>query len=187
MMKNPEFILITGPMMSGKTTQLLSRLERYDLQRKTTVLFKPVVDDRYDVNSVVTHSGFKRVAVRVHDGVELLSYLQDLEKMPDVIAVDEAFMLKSVSSTLIWLYRNGFTVLVSSLELSFKCHPLTEITHIMPWATTIEKLTAVCAVCGADAYYTYRKNTSESEIVVGGHDMYEARCHMCHPIIKSEP
>lgn len=178
-----EFIVYTGPMMSGKTSNLLARLDRYRYQKKTIALFKPQLDERYSKNSVVTHSGLSLPATVVETGKDILGELAKLEKQPDVIAVDEAFMLDGIASILVWLWRNSrSSIAVSTLDLSAAGRPFPEVTEMLPWATHVEKCAAVCTVCGADALYTHKKIVNEDEIEIGGAEMYEPRCvnHWAH-------
>jgi len=177
---NPEFIVYTGPMFGSKTSRLLSTLEKYKYQHKRVALFKPLIDDRYSTSDVATHGGWKSPAVTVRTGAEILEYLSDAEEEPQVVAVDEAFMIPGCAEALIWLYKYGLTVVVSSLEMSYSCKPFQEIEKMLPWATRIEKCTAVCTVCGRDAHYTHKKQTNDEEIQVGGSELYEPRCYSHH-------
>lgn len=181
MHSNPEFIVYTGPMFGSKTSRLLSTLEKYKYQLKKTVVFKPRLDDRYSVEEVVTHGGWKCPAVCVRTGADILEHLTNMAENPQVVAVDEAFMIPGVAESLIWLFRNGFTIAVSSLEMSASGKPFHEIEKMLVWATQVEKCTAVCTVCGRDAHYTHKKQTGGDEIEVGGEELYEPRCFRCHP------
>lgn len=183
---NPEFVVYCGPMFSSKTSGLLSALEKYKYQHKRFVVFKPHIDDRYSSNEVVTHGGWKVPAVCVKSGVDVLAHLSDLPENPNVIAVDEAFMIPGIAESLIWLYRHGYTILVSSLELSAAGKPFTEIEKMLVWATKVEKCTAVCTVCGRDARYTHKKLTNDDEIEVGGAELYEPRCSRHFPEVFGE-
>lgn len=180
MLNTPEFIVYTGPMFSSKTSSLLSSLERYKYQNKRVVLYKPELDDRYSVSEVVTHGGYKMSAFCVKDGADIIKHLATLNENPHVIAVDEAFMLPGVAKTLIWLYRNGYTVVVSSLDLSATGAVFEEIEKMMIWATKVEKCTAVCTACGRDAPYTHKKQSGGDLIEVGGSELYEPRCFLHH-------
>lgn len=182
---NPEFIIYTGPMFSAKTTSLLSVLDRYKYQGKKVAAFKPRLDDRYDVENISTHGGWKMSASCVKVGRDILEKLADLDSNPHVIAVDEAFMIPGVADVLVWLYRSGYSVVVSTLDLSAAGKPFDEVVKMLPWATTVEKLSAVCVVCNHDAYYTYKKQTGGDEIEVGGAELYEPRCIKCHPLITN--
>jgi thymidine kinase len=179
----PEFIVYTGPMFSSKTSKLLSSLERYKYQHKKVNIYKPEIDDRYSASDVITHGGLKMPAVCVKTGADIIKHLAILDENPHVIAVDEAFMIPGVAETLIWLFRNGYTILVSSLELSAAGTSFAEIEKLMPWATKVEKCSAVCTVCGRDAYYTHKKQTGGDEIEVGGSELYEPRCILHHTLI----
>ena len=180
MSENPKFVVFCGPMFSGKSSRLLAALDRYRYQHKRIVVFKPLMDDRYSVGEVVTHSGLKTPAVCVKTGSDILGYLVDLIEEPHIVAVDEAFMIPGVAEALTWLYRHGFTVLVSTLDMSAAGKPFKEVEHMMGWATQIEKCAAVCTVCGRDAYYTHKKQTGGDEIEIGGTELYEPRCHADH-------
>jgi thymidine kinase len=182
---NQTFTIYTGPMFSAKTTSLLSTLDRYKYQGKKLVAFKPRLDDRYSAENISTHGGWKIPAVCVKTGSDILEKLADLDFNPQVIAVDEAFMISGVAEVLIWLYRSGYTIVVSSLDLSATGKPFDEVEKMLPWATKIEKLSAVCVVCNKDAFYTYKKQTGGDEIEVGGCELYEPRCSRCHPLITN--
>lgn len=183
MLNNPEFIVYCGPMFSSKTSRLLSTLEKYKYQHKRIIVFKPKIDDRYSLSDVVTHGGWKVPAICVKSGAEILEYLSEFDEDPHVVAVDEAFMIPGASEALTWLFTYGFTIVVSSLEMSSTGKPFGEIEKMLPWATKIEKCSAVCTVCSRDAHYTHKKQSSEEEIQVGGAELYEPRCAQHFPEI----
>ena len=184
-MNNPEFIVYTGPMFGSKTSRLLATLEKYKYQKKKVAVFKPDIDDRYSASEIVTHSGWKTPAVCVKTGADVLEYLTDANDSPQVVAVDEAFMIPGIAESLIFLFKNGFTVVVSSLEMSASGKPFHEIEKMLVWATHVEKCTAVCTVCGRDAHYTHKKQVGGDEIEVGGSELYEPRCFSHFPTIDS--
>lgn len=173
---NPTFVVFVGCMFSNKTSQLLSMLDRYKYQKKNVVVFKPCIDDRYHSSMVVTHSGWSVPATVVNTGRQMLEVLLELESLPDVVAVDEAFMIPGVAETLLWLYQRGISIVVSTLDLSSNGKPFKEVKDLLPWATSVKKCTAVCVECGADARYTHKKSTNDDEIQVGGSELYEPRC-----------
>jgi thymidine kinase len=182
-LNNPEFIVYTGPMFSSKTSRLLFTLEKYKYQHRKIVVFKPQIDDRYSTDEVVTHGGWRTSAICVKTGADVLECLANSQENPNVIAVDEAFMIPGIAETLVWLYHRGFTVVVSSLELSYSGKSFSEIEKMLTWATKIEKCTAVCTVCGYDAHYTHKKQTGGEEIEVGGAELYEPRCARHFPVV----
>ena len=186
MVVDPEFVIFTGPMFGGKTTRLLSELERYKLRQKKVYTFKPMVDTRYESlgKSIITHRGYEMNSIPIESAESIIEYLNKRRVTTGVIAVDEAFMVPNISDVLIGLFRRGFTVLVSSIQLSSDGTPFDEVTKMMPWATKIEVCPAVCPITGKDAYYSYRKTADTEKIVVGGTETYEPRCFETHDVIR---
>lgn len=183
MKRNPELVVACGPMFSGKTTFVLSYAEKCKFQKKKVAAFKPAMDNRYATSDIVSHGGWKLPAVCVESGNDIIKYLAASPEVYDVIIVDELFMITDVADLLLWAFRSGLTVVVSTLDLSAKCTGFPEVKKLLPYATKIIKCTAVCSVCGNDARYTYRKAGADvvSEIFVGGADVYEPRCFHHHP------
>lgn len=160
-------------MYGGKTTKLLSALERYVYQKKKVALFKPSIDDRYSVESVRTHSGVEWEAYRVPDGLAIMT---TLPINTEIVAVDEQFMIPGSANALLELFALGKTILVSTLQLSYEPFPFREVSRLLPFATSIEVCPAVCAHCDADAYYTRRTSGGTEVIEVGGAEAYEPVC-----------
>lgn len=182
-MRIPEFIIFTGPMFGSKTTRLLATLDRFRYQNRNIACFKPMMDDRYSSGEICTHSGGKISAVCVKTGEDILKYIQDkksIQKSIQVVAVDEAFMIDGSASVLLSLFREGKTIVVSSLQLSASGNIFEEVRDMMPWATKIEVCPAVCPISGQDAYYTHRKLSGLDEITVGGSELYEPRSWFHH-------
>ena len=138
------------------------------------------MDDRYSDVEIVTHSGGKMSAHGVNNSKDIFAIINTMETYPDVIAVDEAFMIDGISECLIYLFRSGVTVVVSSIQLSASGNVFEEVRDMMPWATKIEICPAVCTVSGEDAYYTHRKISTPGEIAVGGSELYEPRSWKHH-------
>jgi thymidine kinase len=183
MPNNPELIIYTGPMWGSKTTRLIASMERLKLQGQKVIAYKPAMDERYSLSHITTHSGAKWPAHCVNSGQTLWNHLQSYEEPIDAVAIDEAFMIDGVTPTVLQIMRMGTTVLVASLDLSARCKPFGEIEKLVPYATKIEKCSAVCPVCGKDAYYTAKLSNNDLEIEVGGKSLYEPRCFRHHPIM----
>lgn len=179
---NREFVVFTGPMWSGKSTRLVGAIERHRLRETRVACFKPVIDSRYSESAIVTHSGASMAAIAVSSGEEILHIVRN--ERPEVIAVDEAFMIDGVANALIEVFRSGISVYVSSIELSANIHTFPEVEKMLPFATRVEKCTAVCVSCGDDAALTHRRIPSLEEISVGGADTYEPMCWSCHPLTQ---
>jgi thymidine kinase len=190
-----ELIVFRGPMFSGKTSSLLMSLEKYKYQGKHIFAFKPQADNRYSVSEIVTHMGWKIPAVTIQSGTDLIKSL--IERTPEgenssnvVVAVDEMFMISGSAEILLWLFKEGATILVSTLDLSSSCKPFDEVTKLLPYATEIVNFVSVCTVCHSDAHYTWKKQEnidSDSAIQVGGSELYEPRCAKHHPAMISGP
>lgn len=178
---NPRFIVYCGPMFSSKSTRLIADVERYKLQGRSIICFKPKMDERYQQTKITTHNGASIEAQLVVTGDDIFEIVTNLDVMPDVIAVDEVFMIENSSTALIKLFRMGISIVVASIDLSASCMPFAEVAAMLPFATRVVKCTAVCTTCGNDAPYTYRKfQNKNDEIVVGGSELYEPSCFEHH-------
>lgn len=183
-MKSPEFIVFCGPMGGGKTSSLLAYVDRCKYQKKSVVIFKPALDTRYSKTCIVSHGGWQANAIVIASVNEMYAHVANLDTKPDVIGFDEVFMLEGIADALIWLFKEGITIVASSLDISYQGKPFKEVERILSWSTRVEKCAAVCTVCGCDAYYTHKKIWNDNEIEVGGLDLYESRCFEHHPLIR---
>jgi thymidine kinase len=175
-----EFILFVGAMFSGKSSRLISAIERHQIRGSKVLCFKPTIDGRYAEYAVVTHAGGKIEAMPVSSGDQILRIVE--KHKPDVVAVDEAFMIDGCADALVEVFQKGVSVYVSSIELSSNLKSFAEVERMMPYATKIEKCAAVCVECGDDARVTHRKVPALEEISIGGADTYEPLCWRCHPL-----
>ena len=188
-----DLILYTGPMFSSKTTSLLHLVDRWKYQNKTSMAFKPLIDDRYSLDGViVTHNDEHIQCFEVESGKQILQTVAASKLDIDCVAVDELFMIPGGAAACIELFKKGYNVAIASIDLSFTGEPFEEIVNIMPFCTEIYKCTAVCSVCQRDARYTFKKNSVKfvepfesdekvSQIQVGGEELYEPRCQRHHP------
>jgi len=173
----PHFKVFTGPMFGGKTTRLLSIVERDVIRGLNVMCFKPKLDIRYSSDKITTHLGAKVFAEQVETGENILQKIKLSKRPVDSVAVDELFMISGAGLALIELFRHGINVYTSSLQLSSIPKSYLEVDAVLPWATEVVVCPAVCTVCGDDAYYTYKKGGDlNAAIEVGGSDLYEPRC-----------
>jgi|TARA_R110001599_G_scaffold71320_1_gene199075 thymidine kinase len=177
-----EFIVFVGPMFGGKTTKLLSAVDRYHYQKRDIFAFKPKVDQRYAREEITTHWGGKLQAHLVTDANDIWEFFQanDRARLDNpVIAVDEAFMLANAGEVLPDLFKWGATVIASTLQISSDGTPYPEVAGFISYATKVEVCPAVCTTinCGADAHYTEKiGGRLDHGIEVGGAEMYQPRC-----------
>lgn len=166
-------------MFGGKTTSLLSAIERDIIRGLNVLSFKPKVDKRYNEKKITTHLGATVDAEIVQTGVDILNAVKNSDVKVDSIAIDELFMIPMAGAAAVKLFRTGINVYASSLQLSSNPKPYAfeEMSMILPWATTIDICPAVCVICNDDAYYTYKKGGDlNAAVEVGGADLYEPRC-----------
>lgn len=179
--RNAEFVMFVGPMFSGKTTRLFSITERHLLRGSSVLFVKPRIDNRYSDAKIVNHKNHSVSAFSVSNGAEIYSLLNTPQNSGvSVIAVDEAFMIDGVSEVLVDLFSRGYSVYVSSIELSSGMSAFEEVQKMMPYATRIEKCASICVSCGDDAHLTKRIGTSLELIEVGGIESYQPVCWQCY-------
>lgn len=168
--------VIIGPMFSGKTTELLRRLERYDLAGKKVILVRPQTDTRL----FLSHSKLEFEGKTID--VKELKDLPDLVDGYQVIGIDEGQMFPELVPYINQMSLAGKHVIISALNLTSEGKPFNQVSVAMHYADELTKLTAVCMVCGSEyATMSFYKGTQAktAEILVGGSDLYEARCMKC--------
>ena len=175
--------VISGPMFSGKSEELMRRLRRVGYARKSAILFKPAVDDRYSLDEVVSHDG-QRMAARV---VADSSRMPSLAAGYDVVGIDEAqFLDAGLVDACDSMTARGQRVVVAGLDLDYRRLPFGTMPLLLALADETAKLKAVCHACGEPAGYTQRlvdgapAPFSGETVLIGGTDSYEARCRACY-------
>ncbi len=184
--------VITGCMFSGKTEEMIRRLERVRIARGHLLLFKPTIDDRYSCNAIVTHYGREFAANLLEPGAESLDALEVIagEKALSacsVIAFDEGnFFSEKLPKLCETLVKMGKRVIVAGLDLTFAGEPFGPMPTLMALADRVDKLHAVCVKCGGTATRSQRlidglpAPVDGPVIKVGGIGSYEARCRTCY-------
>jgi thymidine kinase len=175
--------VITGPMFSGKSEELLRRLRRATIAGKNVVLVSPSIDTRSN-NLLVTHAGAEFQCIKTSQTGEIL----DLGNYYDVIGIDEVqFFYPSIVTTILYLVKDR-TVIVSGLDTNYRFEPWRIVPELMAYAEKVDKLTAICNRCGLEATKTQRLIDGEPapldgpEVLIGGLESYEARCRSCFEI-----
>lgn len=178
--------IICGPMFSGKTEELLRRLKRLQYAKKTYYLFKPENDTRYSEKAVLTHEQVGADAIPVSKAQEIIDYINEKHEQegvyPDVIAIDETqFFDFNESPNLIDVAKalkdHGFRIIMNGLDMNFMGIPFPIMPELLAIADDIQKLKAVCSICGEEASMSYRISNSSEQILLGSDDIYQARCH----------
>lgn len=167
--------VVCGPMFSGKTEELIRRVRRAQIARQKVQIFKPSMDNRYDVKDVVTHSAQSVEANPVSSAIELLQKVYDSTR---VVAIDEIqFFDLEIAKVVAKLARRGCRVICAGLDQDFTGRPFGPMPDLLAIADDVMKVHAICTVCGGAATKTYRKNSSnQDQVLVGESDLYEARC-----------
>jgi len=165
-------------MFSGKSEELIRRITRYQIARVPVQTFKPVIDDRYATNEVVSHSALSISAEPVGDSDALLRAVKD---RTEVIGIDEAqFFDNGLIEVVSQLAATGKQVIVAGLDLDYLGRPFEPIPTLVTHAEYVMKSLAVCHRCGGAGMYTQRVIASDELVVLGAEGAYEARCRNCY-------
>jgi thymidine kinase len=169
--------VITGPMFSGKSEELIRRLKRAKIAKQRVVCFKPDIDLRYHKTAIASHSAQTHDACVVANVDRLREALFQQIDQIEVVGIDEAqFFDESLVPFALELVHIGKRVLIAGLDTTFAGEPFLPIPDLMAVADEVEKLSAVCMRCGAPAIHTQRLGGSQELVMVGATGMYEARC-----------
>jgi thymidine kinase len=182
--------VVCGSMFSGKTDELIRRLRRATIARQKVQVFKPIIDNRYSVENVTSHAGTSYQAVPVADAKTILD---KLDKDTTVVAIDEAQFFDDEILTIVQtLADKGLRVVVAGLDTDFRGEPFGPMPVLMAQAERVDKLQAICMVCGEPATRTQRlvngspANYHDPVVIVGASEMYEARCRQHHQVPRTK-
>jgi len=178
--------VITGSMFCGKTEELIRRLRRATIAKQKVQVFKPVIDDRYSYSKVRSHSGADFEAFPVNTSGEILG---KLDPTATVVGIDEAqFFDDGIVDVVSALAERDLRVIVTGLDTDFRGEPFGCMPTLMAKADKLDKLSAICMVCGEPASRTQRlvngspAHYDDPIVIVGASEMYEARCRRCHSV-----
>lgn len=178
--------VICGSMFSGKTEELIRRVRRAQIARQKVQVFKHSLDARYAQREVTSHNGLQWEAVPVESTEQLRSLIE-----PDttVVAIDEGqFFNEGLVDLCEDLANRGVRVIVAGLDMDFRGEPFGPMPQLMARAERVDKLQAICIVCGGPASRTQRLINGrpaaydDPVIMVGADEVYEARCRGCHQV-----
>jgi len=169
--------VITGPMFSGKSEELIRRLKRARIARQRVACYKPDIDLRYHRTAIASHSSQTHEATTVATVEHLRAALYPLLSDVEVVGIDEVqFFDVGIIPLAVELIAMGKRVLMAGLDTTFAAEPFGPVPNLMAIADRVTKLSAVCMVCGASAIHTQRLGQSQELVVVGAAGLYEARC-----------
>jgi len=181
--------VITGSMFCGKTEETIRRLRRATIAKQKVQVFKPKIDVRYSDGKVTSHDGHNYDATPIQESREILD---GLDEDTTVVAIDEAqFFDEGVIDICQELAGNGVRVIVAGLDTDFRGEPFGPMPILMSKAEKVDKLHAICVVCGEEASRTQRlvngipARYDDPVVIVGAAELYEARCRVHHEVPKS--
>jgi thymidine kinase len=179
--------VISGVMFSGKSEELLRRVRRAVLAKKSVQVFKSHLDERYGgIGAVGTHDGGRLASEPVSTSVELMERIR-----PDtsVVAVDEVqFLDAGIIEVANALADRGVRVILAGTDMDFRGEPFGPVPALLAVAEKVDKLHAICVRCGGLATRNQRlidgrpAPAEGPTIQVGGLESYEARCRVCHEV-----
>ena len=178
--------VVCGSMFSGKTEELNRRLRRAVIAKQKVQVFKPAIDNRYTTEKVKSQAGMDFDAIPFQSAAELLLRL---EPATTVVGVDEAqFLDPEIVPIVCSLANSGVRVIIAGLDQDFRGEPFGSMPLLMAYAETVDKLQAICMVCGEPATRTQRlvngspAHYHDPVVIVGAAEMYEARCRVHHEV-----
>lgn len=183
--------VIAGSMFSGKTEELLRRVRRATIARKRVQVFKSHLDDRYaGLWAVSSHDRRTFEATPVDSSSQILLRL---DPMAQVIAIDEVqFLDAGIVKVVSGLADRGRRVIMAGIDTDFRGEPFGPMPQLMAMAEVVDKLHAICVLCGSPASRTQRllegkpASYDSPTIMVGAADSYEARCRACHQVPRRD-
>lgn len=178
--------VICGSMFSGKTDELIRRLRRAVIARQKVQVFKPAIDVRYAAEKVTSHAGSDFSAIPVEKSGDI-----PVKMEPDttVVGIDEAqFFDDGILEVTRQLADRGIRVIVAGLDQDFRGEPFGPMPALMSKAEQVDKVRAICMVCGEPASRTQRlvngkpARYDDPVVIVGASELYEARCRQHHEV-----
>ena len=168
--------VICGSMFSGKTEELIRRVNRALIAKQKVIIFKPARDNRYDDIKVVSHNRNEIHSLPIEVSTQILALSQDCE----VVAIDEAqFFDKDLPEVCNTLANRGVRVVISGLDMDFQGKPFGVMPQLITIAEFVTKVHAICMRCGGIASYSFRLSADKEQVLLGEKDIYEPRCRHC--------
>jgi thymidine kinase len=179
--------VITGVMFSGKSEELMRRIRRAILARKNVQVFKSHLDERYGgLARISSHDGRTVESEPIGGSRELM---ERVRAGTQVLGIDEVqFLDEGIVAVANTLADGGIRVILTGTDMDFRGMPFGPVPALLAIAEKVDKLHAICVVCGGDATRNQRlidgapAPAEGPTIQVGGLESYEARCRACHQV-----
>ncbi|KAK2714870.1 hypothetical protein QYM36_009162 [Artemia franciscana] len=172
-------------MFSGKTTELIRRMKRYQVANHKCLIVKYARDTRYEATeNLSTHD---RQTLAATSCSTVLSDLVDTALNYSVIGIDEGQFFPDTVSFCEQMANAGKTVIVAALDGTYQRQGFGDILNLVPLAESVVKLNAVCMHCYGEASFTKRKGAQTELEVIGGSDIYMAVCRSCYHAPPTPP
>jgi len=169
--------VICGSMFSGKTEELIRRLNRARIANQSILIFKPLKDVRYNKNNVVSHDSNELESIPVTNSEDIYEYISNT----NVVGIDEAqFFDMNLVEVCQKLAMKGTRVIAAGLDMDYLGQPFGPVPGLLAVAEYITKVHAICPHCGSLATHSYRLSSETEQVVVGEKDKYEPRCRVCY-------
>jgi thymidine kinase len=169
--------VICGSMFSGKTEELIRRLNRAIIANQKMLLFKPMIDQRYHEENVVSHKGSSLIAVPVENSSEILEMVTD----EMVVAIDEAqFFDEGLVDVCNKLAQRGVRVVIAGLDMDYMGVPFGPMPKLLCIAEYVTKVHAICLSCGNLAQFSHRTANESGQVLVGAVEKYQPLCRACY-------
>jgi thymidine kinase len=183
--------VICGVMFSGKSEELIRRVRRAIIAKRRVQVFKSHLDERYaGIYRISSHDGRSVDAVPVDSAAQIA---QRIEPDTQVVAIDESqFLDEGVVPLATTLAERGMRVILAGTDTDFRGEPFGPMPHLLAVAEVVDKLHAICVVCGSPASRNQRliegrpARYDSPVIMVGGEESYEARCRSCHKVPRKD-
>lgn len=167
--------VIVGCMFSGKTEELIRRVRRAQYAKQSIAVIKPAIDVRYAEDSVGSHSGQRLRSFQVTRAAQIPALVQDAL----VVGIDEAqFLDNELVQVVDHLANNGKRVICAGLDLDYLGRPFGPMPELLASAEYIQKMLAICVICGNPADRSQRTVNRDTQVLVGEKEAYEARCRL---------
>lgn len=177
--------LIIGPMFSGKSSELIRRVRRFEHARRVVMVVRYAHDTRYSSECVASHD---KAMLKAISAVRLADARAQLDAVgADVCAIDEGQMYEDIVEFAEDCASRGITVIVAALDGDFRRKPFGRILELIPLAEKVDKLSAVCVGCYGEAAFTERLTSATQVQLIGGADIYRPVCRRCFNSSPSMP